>query len=198
MVVLAFGTPSLLRKSYDALLRLAGSRHAPMWLALHAFCEGVFFPIPPDVMLMPMVLADRSKAWRYALVTVLASVMGGSVGYAIGFFLEPVGKAILALTGASNGIETFQAFFKQWGILILALPIPYKITAIASGVAHFDFTTFFLASVGIRGLRFFALAALLRAYGPPVQAVVEKRLALVTSGVAVAIVAVIAALHFLT
>ena len=188
----------MLRSSYDWLMRLAASRHAPLWLALEAFCEGIFFPIPPDLMLMPMVLARRDRAWLYAAITVVASLAGGTVGYGVGMAFESVGRAILALTGTSgDGVEAFKATYRQWGVLVIALPIPFKLTAIVSGMTQFSYPVFIGAAALIRGARFFAVAALLRTYGAPIQTFVEKRLALVISGVALAVVLGILALKLL-
>jgi membrane protein YqaA with SNARE-associated domain len=184
----------MLRRTYDRLLRLAASPAAPAWLALVAFCEGVFFPIPPDVMLMPMVLAKREHAWRNALICLCASVAGGSTGYAIGFFLHPVGEWLIRLTGGN--IESFQHWYGQWGLLLLATPLPYKLTAIASGMFRFRYLWFLAASLVIRGARFFAVAALIRHYGAPIQGFIEKRLAFVVSGVAIVIVLALLALRF--
>lgn len=181
----------MLRSLYDRLMQLAGTRYAVLWLALEAFCEGVFFPIPPDLMLMPMVLARPKRSWVYAGVCLIASVCGGSAGYAVGYFVEPVGKAILALTGNANGLESFRHLYAQFGLVLIALPIPYKLIAIASGFARFSYPTFLIASFCIRGARFFLVAGLLRFYGEPIRAFVEKRLVLVISAVAVLLVGVL-------
>ena len=184
----------MLRRTYDWMMRLAASRDAPVWLALLAFAEGVFFPIPPDVILMPLVLANRERAWRYAGICLGASVLGGSVGYTVGYFLHPVGAWLLSLTGGDPA--EFQRWYSQWGVFLLALPIPYKLTAIASGLFKLNFPLFFVASIFIRGLRFFLVAALLRAYGAPIRDFVERRLALVVSGVALALIGLVVALRF--
>ena len=186
----------MLRRLYDWVMRLAGSRHAELWLAVLAFCEGVFFPIPPDVMLMPVVLANRQRAWRYAAVTVAASVLGGCVGYSIGYFLHPVGEWILSLTGNAGAADSFEAAFRKYGVIFLAVPIPYKITAIASGLFRLDLLIFVVASLLIRGLRFFLVAALIRQYGAPIQLFIERRLALVVSGVALVLIGLVLVLKF--
>ncbi|MGA0599798.1 YqaA family protein [Caulobacter sp. KR2-114] len=186
----------MLRRLYDWVMRLAGSKHAEAWLATLAFCEGIFFPIPPDVLLMPIVLANRDKAWRYAALTVTASVLGGCVGYSVGFFLHPVGEWILSLTGSADAAAQFEATYRKYGVILLAVPIPYKITAIASGMFSLPLFTFVAASILIRGLRFFLVAGLIRRYGPPIQAFIEQRLALVVSGVALLLIAVVLALKF--
>ena len=177
-------------------MRLAGTRYAVLWLALEAFCEGIFFPIPPDLMLMPMVLAQPKRSWLYAGVCLIASICGGSVGYSIGYFVEPVGRVILALTGNPNGLDSFRHLYAQFGLVLIALPIPYKLIAIASGFARFSYPTFLIASFCIRGARFFLVAGLLRVYGEPIRAFVEKRLVLVISAVAVLLVAAILILKY--
>jgi membrane protein YqaA with SNARE-associated domain len=185
----------MLRGVYEWMMRKAASREAPAWLALLAFCEGVFFPIPPDVMLAPMVLAQPQRAWRYAAIVLGASVLGGSVGYCVGFFLHPIGIWLLSLTGSDP--KAVEHWYKAgWGVLMLAVPIPYKLSAIASGLFKLPFPLFFGASIFIRGLRFFSVAWLIRRYGAPMQSFVEKRLALVVSGVALAAVGVFLVLRF--
>jgi membrane protein YqaA with SNARE-associated domain len=184
----------MLRKTYDWVMSLAERPQAPLALGVMAFCEGLFFPIPPDVLLMPVVLGDRKNALRYALLTVVCSLAGGSCGYAVGFFLQPVGVWLLSLTGASY--EAFHAWYAQWGALLIAVPIPYKITAIASGMAKLNFGLFIGVSVLVRGLRFGAEALLLKIYGEPIRAFVEKRLALVASAVAMAVVVLVMLLKF--
>jgi membrane protein YqaA with SNARE-associated domain len=184
----------MLRKTYDWVMGLAASRHAGAALAAVAFAEGLFFPIPPDVLLMPVALANRDKALRYAALTTVCSILGGSCGYAVGFFLQPLGHWLLSLTGHGDALASFQRWYQQWGALLIALPIPYKITAIASGLARLNYPVFIGVSLLVRGLRFGAEAALLKRYGAPIQAFVEQRMALVASAVAVAIVLVVLAL----
>jgi len=184
----------MLRKTYDWVMGLAASPRAPLALGVVAFCEGLFFPIPPDVLLMPVVLGDRSRAMRYAALTIVCSIAGGSCGYAVGFFLAPLGQWLLSLTGASYA--SFHAWYQQWGALLIAVPIPYKITAIASGLAKLNFGLFIGVSVLVRGLRFSLEALLLKIYGEPIRAFVERRLALVASAVAVAVVGLVMALKF--
>ena len=184
----------MLRRTYDRILRLAASPDAPAWLALLAFCEGIFFPIPPDVMLAPMVLARRERAWRYAAIVLSASVLGGSVGYTVGFFLHPVGVWLLQLTGSDP--KEFEHWYHQWGVLLLAVPIPYKLTAIASGLFKLNFPLFFGASILIRGLRFIMVAGLIKRYGAPMQEFVEKRLGLVVSAIALGLIGLVVALRF--
>ncbi len=186
----------MLRRSYDWLMRRAASSQAPVWLAVLAFAEGVFFPIPPDVMLMPMVLAHRERAWRYATICLAASVLGGSVGYSVGHFLYPVGEWLISLTGGNA--HEFDHWYKHWGVVLLAIPIPYKITAIASGMFKVPFLLFLIVSIFVRGLRFFLVAGLLNVYGPPIQDFIERRLVFVVSAVALAIIGLIAGIYFLS
>jgi membrane protein YqaA with SNARE-associated domain len=186
----------MLRKTYDWVMGLAASRHAPRALAAVAFAEGLFFPIPPDVLLMPVVLADRHRAMRYAALCTACSILGGSTGYAVGFFLQSVGLWLLSLTGHSGGFASFQAWYAHWGPLLIAVPIPYKITAIASGLAKLNFGVFIGVSVLVRGLRFSLEAWLLKVYGEPIRAFVEQRLYLVASALAVLVVGVLMLLRF--
>lgn len=187
----------MLRKLYDWVFAQARSRHATKALAVVSFAESSFFPIPPDVMLAPMVLARPDRAYFYAMVCTIASVVGGVAGYAIGYFLEPVGLAILAFLGKADTFETSKALFQQhgaWVILIKGLtPIPFKLITIASGIFQFNLALFIALCVITRGARFFAVAFVLKTWGPAVLAVVEKRLALWTFiGLAVLIGAFVA------
>ena len=184
----------MLRKTYDWVMSLAASRHAPTALGVIAFCEGLFFPIPPDVLLMPIVLQKRERALRYAAITICCSLAGGSCGFAVGHFLQPVGAWILSLTGGD--LHKFQAWYSRYGLVLIAVPIPYKLTAIASGFGQVVYWQFLLVSLLVRGLRFGSEALLLKIYGPPIQQFVEKRLALVASAVAVAIVVLVLLLKF--
>lgn len=192
----------MLKHLYDRTLALAGHPRAPLWLAIISFAESSFFPIPPDVLLLPMCLARRDQAWRLALICTVASVAGGVVGYAIGFYLfDAVARPIFAAYGKPDALATFQHWYDQWGLLLILVkgmtPIPYKIVTIASGAAHFDFVVFVLASIVTRAARFYLVAALVWKFGPPVQQFIEKRLTLVTSLVALGIVGGFVALRYL-
>jgi membrane protein YqaA with SNARE-associated domain len=166
----------MLRRLYQKVLALAGSRRAPWALAAVSFAESSFFPIPPDVMLAPMVLARRDKAFLYAAICTAASVAGGILGYAIGYYLEPLGLALLKLMGHAEGRDAFQAWFSQWGLAVILIkgltPVPYKLVTIA----HFSFITFIWASVVTRGARFFLTAVILKFYGPALLAEFERRM----------------------
>ena len=169
---------------------LAGRRGAVWALAGVAFVEGWFFPIPPDVLLIPMVLAARDRAWRYAAICTAASVAGGAFGYAIGHFLfEAAARPILAFYGYGEAFAAFGARYNEWGAWIVFgagfTPFPYKLVAIASGATRLDPAIFVAASVVARGLRFLLVAALLYWIGPSIRAFIERRLGLVTAVFAV-------------
>jgi membrane protein YqaA with SNARE-associated domain len=170
----------MLRKLYDWVLALAGSRHAPWALAAVSFAESSFFPVPPDVMLAPMVAAKPQRAFLFAAICTAASVVGGLLGYAIGVFLEPLAHSILAFFGHANGQQEFQAWFAKYGLGVILFkgltPIPFKLVTISAGLARFDLFTFVWAAILTRGVRFFAEAAVLKAYGPAILKEVERRL----------------------
>jgi membrane protein YqaA with SNARE-associated domain len=173
-----------MRRLYDWVIRLAGHPRAIPAMGVVSFAESSFFPIPPDVMLVPMILANRQKAFTIALVCTVCSVLGGLLGYAIGFyFFETIGAWVVKTYGLQAGLEKFREEFARYGtwvILIKGLtPIPYKLVTIASGAAHFDLFTFVWASIVTRGARFFLVAALLWKFGEPIRAFIEKRLTLV-------------------
>ncbi|WP_332770687.1 YqaA family protein [Phenylobacterium sp.] len=174
----------MLRKTYDWVMGLAASRHAPAGLAAVSFAESSFFPIPPDVMLAPMVLARPDRAYVYATICTVASVLGGMLGYTIGHFLGPVGEWLLMVTGNAGGQAAFEAWFAEWGLWVILIkgltPIPYKLVTISAGLAEFSFFTFVWASVVTRGARFFLAATLIKYFGPAVREEVEKRLTLYT------------------
>lgn len=175
----------MLRRLYDWTLALAAHRRASWALAGVAFAESSFFPIPPDVLLIPMVLAERARAWIYAAVATAASVLGGAAGYAIGYFLfEAAGRPILALYGYGDEFASFAERYNAWGAWIVLFagltPFPYKVITIASGVTGLNFPVFMVASAAARGLRFVLVAALLYWFGPPVRGFIERRLGLLT------------------
>ena len=191
----------MLRKLYDRVFDLARSRHATKALAVVSFAESSFFPIPPDVMLAPMILARPQKAYFYAAVCTVASVLGGILGYAIGYFLTDLGLAIMRVLGHSDGLEQFRAWFDQWGLWVILIkgltPIPYKLVTIASGLAAFSFPVFMAASVVTRGGRFFLEAWILKRWGPAMLEQVEKRLALWSVIGLIALVGLIVAVKLL-
>lgn len=191
----------MFRKMYDWVMGLARSRHAPASLAVVSFAESSFFPIPPDVMLAPMVLARRDKAFLYAGICTIASVLGGLLGYAIGMFLEPVGLFILGLFGHPDGQDQFQKWFDEWGLGVILVkgltPIPYKLVTITAGFARFDLFTFIWASVVTRGARFFIVAAILKYFGEAMLKEFERRLNLYSVLLLILLVGGIVALKFI-
>jgi membrane protein YqaA with SNARE-associated domain len=183
----------MLKRFYDWTMRLAAGKHAVWALAAVSFIESSVFPIPPDVLLIPMVLADRNHAWRLAAVTTAASVAGGFLGYAIGYFaFDAIGLPILNFYHAMDRYDALKQSFDQWGVWIIIAkgmtPIPYKLVTIASGALKFDLLRFAIASLISRSLRFFLVAALLWWFGEPIRDFIERRLALVTTAFLVALV----------
>jgi len=175
----------MLRRLYDGTLSLAAHRHALVILAAVAFIESSVFPIPPDVLLIPMVLAARRRAWLMAAVCTLASVAGGAAGYGIGYYLfEGLGRPLLEFYGYMADFAAFQAQFNEWGAWIVAgaglTPFPYKVITIASGVTALDPLVFIAASLLSRGARFFLLAGLLWYFGPAIRGLIENHLGKLT------------------
>ena len=176
----------LVRRLYDWTMIQAGGPNALKMLFVVSFAESSFFPIPPDVMLVPMCLARRARAFFLAAWCTLASVLGGIFGYLIGALLfESVGRWLIAAYGYSENVEAFRALYAEWGpwtLLVGGLtPIPYKLITIASGIAGYDFFLFVLLSALTRGTRFGLEAALVYWLGEPVRTFVEKRLELVVT-----------------
>jgi membrane protein YqaA with SNARE-associated domain len=184
-------------------LALAASPRAPWWLAVVAFAESSFFPIPPDALLIPMALARPDRAWRLAAICTVASVIGGALGYAIGYFIfdQLMNLPAAHVLFGSDPLGSFQAWYARWGLYVILIkgltPIPYKIVTIASGAAKFSFPVFMAASVVTRGARFFLVAALLRWFGTPVRDFIERRLTLVTSLLAAGVIGGFLALRLL-
>ncbi len=171
---------------YDWTMRLAAGPKALPALGVVSFTESSFFPIPPDAMIIPMVLARPDQAWRIAFVATATSVLGGIAGYAIGYYLfETIGQAVIAFYGYQEKFAAFRDAYNEYGLWIILIkgltPIPYKLVTIASGAAAFDFWIFIAASIATRGARFFLVAALLKRFGPPIRDFVERRLTLVTT-----------------
>lgn len=194
-------TSGMLKNMYDWMMRMAGHERAPHALAAVSFAESSFFPIPPDVMLVPMVLARRHKAVFYAGVATVASVLGGIAGYAIGyFFFEALGRPILQLYGKADSFASFAQWFNDYGVWILILkgmtPFPYKVLTITAGVTAMPLLPFMLASVVARAMRFYLVAGLLYWFGEPIRDFIEKRLSLVTTVFVVLLVAGFIAVKF--
>ena len=176
----------MLRATYDWTMGLAGHRHAMAALAVVAFVESSVFPVPPDVLIIPMVLAARQKAWRIAAVATVASVLGGLAGYGIGALLfDSVGRPLLDFYGYQAQFEDFQARFREWGAWFVAgaglTPFPYKVITITSGVMDLDLAVFTVASALSRGARFFLVAGLLWYFGQPIRRFIEAYLPQVTA-----------------
>jgi membrane protein YqaA with SNARE-associated domain len=177
----------MIRRLYDWVMELAAHRHAVPVLFAVAFAESSFFPIPPHAMLIPMVLAEREKAWWYALVCTVASVLGGAAGYLIGasVLYELIMKPLFELYGYADKFAAFAEAYKAYGAWIVfgagVTPFPYKVITIASGVVGMNFLVFMLASIASRGLVFFAIAGLLFAFGKPIRDFIERRLGLVAT-----------------
>jgi membrane protein YqaA with SNARE-associated domain len=192
----------MLRALYTRMLTLSASRRAPLWLALVSFAESSFFPVPPDALLVPMVLARPKRAWALAALCTACSVAGGCLGYLIGAELfDRVALPILRAYHAESALGNFRAMYARWGLWVILVkgltPIPYKLVTIASGAAHFNFAVFVGASIVSRGARFFLEAGLLRRYGDPVRVFIDERLTLVTTLFLVALVLGVLALRFI-
>ena len=171
----------LLHQMYDLMLKLSAHTNAMFFLFLVAFAASSFFPIPPDVMIIPMVLATPNKAWRIAGLATLASVLGGYFGYVIGAFcFDWIAKPILEMYNALEQFQEFEDYYHKFGAWIVfgagLTPFPYKIITIASGVVHLDLFVFTVASILARGMRFFFVAWLLKKYGEPMKIFIEKNL----------------------
>ena len=184
----------MLRKSYDWVIANADDKRARWILIAISFAESSFFPLPPDPVYMAMLLARPKNAWRLAFICTLSSVVGGLLGYYIGYALyESAGEWIISTYGLEQAFIKFQQSFEEWGFWIIALkgltPIPYKIVTICSGVAKIDMGIFISASIIARAFRFYTVAALLRYCGPQLRTYIEKNFTLVTSLILVAIIA---------
>ncbi|MBL4756829.1 MAG: DedA family protein [Rhizobiales bacterium] len=176
----------MLRRLYDYVMTLAARPRAAWALALVAFAESSFFPIPPDVMLVPMVLAKRTKAWAYATICTIASILGGAAGYLIGWiFFATLGQGILNFYGLTTQFDSFAGRYNDYGAWIVLFagltPFPFEVITIASGATGLNFWVFMLASLIARSGRFFMVAGLLYLFGPPIRDFIEKRLVLVTT-----------------
>ncbi|MEM6464098.1 MAG: YqaA family protein [Pseudomonadota bacterium] len=171
----------MLRRLYDWTMSLAATRHARSALAGVSFVESSFFPIPPDVLLIPMVLADRAAWWKTALICTIASVLGALLGYFIGMYLyEAIGQPILAFYGKENSFDQISQWYNTyggWGVLFAAItPFPYKVLTIFSGATGLNLFTFIIVSIIGRSFRFFLVAYLLYRFGQPIRDFIEKYL----------------------
>jgi membrane protein YqaA with SNARE-associated domain len=179
---------------YPRLKALAEGPRAEAALAAVAFAESSFFPMPPDVLLAPMALANPGRAWRYALIATAASVIGGVLGYAIGAMLyDTLGQWLVSLYGYGAKVEALKQTYAQWGWLVILIkgltPIPYKLVTIVSGLLGYNFWLFVGLSVLTRGARFFMVAGALHWFGEPLRAAMERNFAAVLGGFAALVVA---------
>lgn len=192
----------MLRSLYNWVLGLAGRPQAPWALGAVSFTESSFFPIPPDVMLVPMTLARPDRAWFYAALCTVTSVAGGLLGYAIGALLyDSVGVWLFRLYGLTAGADAFRAAYAEYGHWIILLkgltPIPYKLVTITSGFAGYDLFWFTVLSIVTRGARFGLVAALMGRYGPAIRSLLDRHLGLATAVLAICVIGGFAALKFL-
>lgn len=174
----------MLKPLYDRTMALADHPKALWWLAAVAFVESSVFPIPPDVLMIPMILARPSRAWLIALVALAASVAGGVLGYVIGaFFYEGIGQPALEAMGKGAAMEEFNSRFNDFGFWAVlgagVTPFPYKVITIMSGWTGMPLGTFIATSILARALRFFLVAGLLWQFGAPIRDFIERRLGLV-------------------
>jgi len=173
----------MIRKLYDWTISMADHPRALWVLAFVAFIESSVFPIPPDVLMIPMILAAPSRAWLIASVALVSSVLGGMAGYAIGYFAyDSIGQPVLEALGKGAAMEAFNDRFNDfgfWAVLTAGVtPFPYKVITIMSGWTGMPLATFIVTSILARGLRFFIVAALLWKYGEPIRDFIERRLGL--------------------
>ena len=192
----------MLRRLYDWTMGLARHRHSMAALFGVSFIESSFFPIPPDVLMIPMVLAQRSKAFLIATVATLGSVLGALLGYAIGALLmDSVGTAVLDFYGAHGDFADLARRFNEYGIWVILFagitPFPYKVITIFAGATGMSVPVFIIASIFARGLRFFIVAGLLWKFGPPIRDFIERRLGLVFTLFMIGLIGGFAALRFL-
>ena len=170
---------NLLRKLYDWTLKKSEHRNAPWFLSIISFSESSFFPIPPDIILIPMIIAKRSKAWLYAFICTISSVIGGAFGYLIGyFFYNSLGMLILKYYSLESQFANFENSYNDYGLWIVLgagfTPFPFKLITIASGLFGLNFILFIFVAFFARGLRFFILASLLKLFGNYIKKIIDK------------------------
>lgn len=181
----------MFRKLYDWVMSLAGRKSAEIWLAFIAFVESSVFLIPADVLFVPMALSRPARAWRYALIATVASVLGGIAGWALGYFAyESIARPVLAFYGKLDAFEQMKSYVDDRWILILLITSglahlpPIKIVTILSGVVHMNLPLFILSAIVARGARFYLLAFLIARYGEPIRDFIERRLSQIFAAVA--------------
>ncbi len=183
----------MLRRLYDWTMAKAAHPRAEWWLALFAFVEASFFPIPPHPLLGLMCLAEPRRAIRFAAIATIASVAGGLLGYAIGHFLfESVGQGLIDALGMRDGFPKAACYLREYGAEIImvkgATPIPFKLLTITAGFIAMPLIPFVLASIASRGAQFLAVGVLFRLFGAPIKAFIDKYLGLVTAAFLVLVV----------
>lgn len=192
----------MLRKSYDWAMRQATSPHATRALAVVSFIDSSFFPIPPFALMVPMVLADRLKAWRLAFLCTVSSVLGGYLGYLIGAMLyDVVAQPLLQLYGYTEKFLAFKSWYDTYGgwfiILMGISPFPYKVVTIASGTVHMNLLEFGVASIVARSMRFYVVGGLLWKFGEPMRDILDRHLGKASLALFLFIVGVVASLKLL-
>jgi membrane protein YqaA with SNARE-associated domain len=183
----------MFKRLYDWTISLGGRPSAPYALGAVSFAESSFFPIPPDVILAPMVLAKPEKAWNYALICTVTSVLGGLLGYAIGvYFWDTIGQWLISIYGGKDKINNLLDLYREYGALLILIkgvtPIPYKFVTIASGIAGYDLFWFIVLSIITRGARFFGVAFLLTRFGEPIRKIMDKNGGLVIGTILISII----------
>tara|TARA_B100001029_G_C14889583_1_gene354628 strand:- start:138 stop:722 length:585 start_codon:yes stop_codon:yes gene_type:complete len=169
----------VIRKLYNWTLLKSSKKQAPWFLGIISFAESSFFPIPPDIILIPMVLAKRTKAFFFALICTLSSVVGGAFGYCIGFLLfNSVGILLINFYDLTEGVNKFKDYYNVYGAWIVIIagftPFPFKVITIASGLFQLNFIIFILCSILSRGARFYLVAGLLYLFGEKIKLIIEK------------------------
>lgn len=192
----------MLRRLYDWTLSLAAHPNALWALAVVSFMESSFFPIPPDILMIPLIIARPDRAFVIAAVTTISSVLGGILGYYIGWGLyESIGLPVLQFYGQDQAFENFAATYNEWGVWMVVMagvtPFPYKVITILSGMTAMPFAAFVLASIAARAMRFFAVAILLYYFGAPIRVFIEKRLGLTFSLFAILLLGGFAVVRYL-
>lgn len=181
----ATNRPGLIKRLYDWVLHWADTPYGAPALFILAVVESSFFPIPPDPLLLALGISKPKKGLWYATICTVGSVIGGALGYAIGyFFIESIGMRIIEVYGLMGKYSTIQALYEEWNAVVVLVagvsPIPYKVFTIAAGAFEVSFVTFMLASIAGRGVRFYAEGALIRWYGEPIRAFIEKYMTLIS------------------
>ena len=192
----------MIRKLYDWSMNMAAHKRATPVLAAVSFTESSFFPIPPDALLVPMCLAKPEKSFYYAFICMIASVLGGIAGYAIGyFFFEALAQPVLEFYGKQEYFAQFAENYNEWGAWIVlgagVTPFPYKVITIASGVTKLNLGLFIIFSVIARSIRFFLVAGIIWKFGAPARMFVEKNLQWVATVGFVLLLAMFAVFKFL-